>query len=100
MRSVAFQPVLSAIDPRSEAADRAESLRKMVALAEEAATYGGAEKARAALERDDKDLDARYALAAALATSGDPALALELGRERLPGWRQSLQRTKRRSVDS
>jgi putative thioredoxin len=68
---------LERVDPRSEAADRAETLRKMLELAEVARAYGGEEKARAALATNEGDLEARYALAAALAVRGQTVEALE-----------------------
>ena len=58
-------------------ADRAVSLRRLAGFAAEAAAYGGADKARAAIAANDKDWAARYALACALATAGDYRGALE-----------------------
>jgi len=58
-------------------ADRAVSLRRLAGFAAEAAAYGGADKARAAIAANDRDWAARYALACALATAGDYRGALE-----------------------
>jgi putative thioredoxin len=58
-------------------AERATSLRRLAGFAEEAAAFGGLEKAREAVAADGKNWDARYALACALATAGDYAAALE-----------------------
>ena len=57
-------------------ADKAAPLRRLAGLAADAATFGGPEKARAAIAADGKNWAARYALAAALATTGDFAGAL------------------------
>jgi putative thioredoxin len=58
-------------------ADRALSLRRLAGFAAEAAAFGGPDKARAALAADEKNWQARYALACALATAGDYGGALE-----------------------
>ena len=80
-RIAEVEPALARVDARGPLADKAETLRQLVALAEEARAYGGEDQARAALAANDGDLEARYALAAALATSGradGAAQALEL----------------------
>jgi len=58
-------------------ADKAASLRRLAEFAAVAAAFGGADKARAAIAADDKNWEARYALACALATAGDYGGALE-----------------------
>jgi len=58
-------------------ADKAASLRRFAGFAAEAAAFGGAEKARAAVAGDGRNWEARYALACALATAGDYGGALE-----------------------
>lgn len=62
--------LLDRVDPRSDAADRAEALRQVLALGERARAAGGEEGARAALARNPADHEARFALACALAASG------------------------------
>lgn len=69
--------LLARIDPRSAAAEAIPSLERMLAFAEDARTYGGEEAARAAVEKDGKDLEARYALGSALAARRDFAGALD-----------------------
>ncbi|HXU81580.1 MAG TPA: thioredoxin [Polyangia bacterium] len=69
--------LLARIDPRSPSAEAIPALERMLAFAEEAAQYGGEEKARAAVSANEKDLDARYALGSALAARRDFAGALE-----------------------
>ncbi len=56
---------------------QAEALRQRATLALDAARFGGEEKARAALSANDGDLDARWALAAALVATGRHEEALE-----------------------
>lgn len=58
-------------------AERAAPLRRIAGFAAEATTFAGADQARAAIAADGKNWEARYALAAALATAGDFAGALE-----------------------
>jgi putative thioredoxin len=70
-------PILDRVDPRSDAFERAEALRQVVALGERARAYGGETAARAALDRNPADHDARFALACALAASGRTPEALE-----------------------
>jgi putative thioredoxin len=69
--------LLARIDPRSPAADAVPALERLLAFAEDAKSYGGEQKARAALEADPKDLEARYALGSALAARHDFAGALD-----------------------
>lgn len=69
--------ILAAIDPRSDAADRIPSLRRRMQFAADALAFGGEPAARAAVDRDDGDLEARWALASAYAARGDFASALE-----------------------
>jgi putative thioredoxin len=69
--------VLARIDPRSPAAEAIPTLERLVAFAEDAATYGGEEAARTAVDRDPKDLEARYALGSALAARRDFSGALD-----------------------
>ncbi len=68
---------IAAIDPRSPEALQVPSLERRLAFAADAAAYGGEDKARAALASNDKDLEARYALASALAARGQTREALE-----------------------
>jgi putative thioredoxin len=68
---------LASIDPRSAEALELPMLERRLAFASEAEAYGGEAKARAALAADGKDLEARYALASALAARGELAEALE-----------------------
>jgi putative thioredoxin len=69
--------LLEQIDPRAAEAAEAEALRAQVGFAVDAARYGGEAKAREALAKRPDDLEARYALGAALAAKGDFAGALE-----------------------
>jgi len=57
--------------------DKVEALRQRIALAADAATYGGEARARAAVAASGADLDARWALGCALAARGEHAGALE-----------------------
>ena len=74
--AAAAAPLLDRLE-KGPLADRAASLRRLAGFAAEAAAYGGAEKARAAIAADGKNWEARYALACALAASGDYRGALE-----------------------
>lgn len=68
---------MAAIDPRSPEALSLPTLERHLALASDAAAYGGEAKAQAALDVNPKDLEARYALASALAARGELRPALE-----------------------
>jgi putative thioredoxin len=68
---------IARIDPRSATAEAIPALERQLAFADDARTYGGEDKARAALAADPKDLEARYALGSALAARQDYAGALE-----------------------
>jgi putative thioredoxin len=76
-RSEEARPLVAGIDPRSAAADAVPGLERLITLADEARAAGGEPAARAALEQDPRNLEARYALASALAARGDAAGALE-----------------------
>jgi putative thioredoxin len=69
--------LLARIDPRSPSADAIPALERMLAFGEDAAKYGGEATARAAIEKDPKDLEARYALGSALAARRDLTGALD-----------------------
>ncbi|MEW5740337.1 MAG: thioredoxin [Myxococcota bacterium] len=69
--------LLERVDPRSPDASAAESLRAQATFAVDAERFGGEAKARAALAQHPDDLEARYALASALAARGDFPGALE-----------------------
>ena len=69
--------LLAGIDPRSPAAEPIPSLERLLTFADEARSYGGEDKARAALDADPKDPAARYALGSALAARADFTGALE-----------------------
>jgi putative thioredoxin len=71
------ESLLEAVDPRSPAAEQLPSLRRRVQFEADALAYGGEVAARAAVERDARDLDARWALASAHAARGNFAQALE-----------------------
>jgi putative thioredoxin len=76
-RAAEVRPVLEKIDPRSAAADAVPAIERVLGFFEEAARYGGESKARAAVEANPKDPEARYALASALAGRRDFAGALD-----------------------
>jgi putative thioredoxin len=63
------EAALAAVDPRSPQADAAEAARRRVTFARDAAAFGGRDAATAALARDPKDLEARFALASAHAAA-------------------------------
>lgn len=71
------EELLAAVDPRSAVVERLPSLRRRMTFSADAVAFGGEAAARAALERDPADLDARWALASAYAARGDFAHALE-----------------------
>jgi putative thioredoxin len=76
-RSDEARAVIAQIDPRSPQALELPTLERWLAFAADSAAYGGEAKARAALERDGSDLEARYALASALAARGESQQALD-----------------------
>lgn len=69
--------LLARIDPRSQQAESAEAIGRLVSFLQAVEAYGGEEKARAALATDEKDLDARFALAAGRALAGEYGEAME-----------------------
>jgi putative thioredoxin len=69
---------LARLDPRSPEALQVPTLERQLALADDAAAYGGEDRARAALAASPGDLEASYALASALAARGQDREALEL----------------------
>jgi putative thioredoxin len=73
----AAEPLVARLDTRGDAPELAENLKRRLRFFADAATVGGADAARAALERDPEDREARYGLASALAADGDYAGALE-----------------------
>ncbi|MBN2576275.1 MAG: tetratricopeptide repeat protein [Deltaproteobacteria bacterium] len=85
-RTADAEPFLARLEAGAWA-DKAPPLRRLAALVAEASAFGGAEQARAAIAADEKNWDARYALAGALASAGDYAGSLEellaiVGRQR------------------
>jgi putative thioredoxin len=70
------EALLAAVDPRSSAADRIPSLRRRMAFHADALAFGGEDAARSALDRDQGNLEARWALASVKAARGDLAAAL------------------------
>jgi putative thioredoxin len=68
---------LGKLDPRSPEALQVPTLERQLSLADDAAAYGGEDKAKAALAANPDDLEARYALASALAARGQDREALE-----------------------
>ncbi len=68
---------LARIDPKSPETDAIAAIERQLAFATDAQAYGGADKARAALAENPKDLNAHFALGSALAAAGDPAGALD-----------------------
>ncbi len=71
------ETILKRIAPNAPEAERASVLARRVALARDAAAYGGEQKARSALSANENDLEARWALACSLATRGEWRGALE-----------------------
>jgi putative thioredoxin len=76
-RTEEVEGILAAVDTRSSAAEQIPSLRRRMTFAADALAFGGEAAARAALDRNQADLDARWALASAYAARGDFARALE-----------------------
>lgn len=76
-RAAEAQRFLEKIPPNSQEAAAAESLSRQAAFSAVALAFGGEDKARSSLEADPNDLEARYALACALAARGDFPQALE-----------------------
>jgi putative thioredoxin len=72
-----IESLLDAVDPRSAVVDHLPVLRRRLQFAVDACALGGEAAARAAVERDPRDVDARWVLASACAARGDYALALE-----------------------
>jgi putative thioredoxin len=68
---------LEQIDERSPEALALPTLERRLAFGTDAEAYGGEAKARAAVLANAKDLEARYALASALAARGELQAALE-----------------------
>jgi putative thioredoxin len=71
------EPLLAQLEARPNGAEVASPLRRRVQFFADAARAGGREGARAALERDPADREARYALASALAAAGETQAALD-----------------------
>jgi putative thioredoxin len=69
--------ILDAVDPHSEAAGQIPMMRRRLQFATDALAFGSEAAARAAVEREAGDLQARWALASAQAARGDFAGALE-----------------------
>jgi len=76
-RTDEVRTLLDAIDPRSEEAEAVPALERLLGFAEDAGAFGGEQAARAAVEGDGKNLEARWALASALAARAEYAEALE-----------------------
>lgn len=70
--------MLARVAPHTPEGMVAETLRAQAVFGVDAAAFGGEAKARAALLEKPDDLDARWALASALAAHGDDPGALEL----------------------
>ncbi len=71
------EEALKHIDPRSVEADAIPTLERRIGFVRDAEAFGGEEKARAAVEDDPENLEARYALGCALAAKGELEAALE-----------------------
>lgn len=76
-RATEAATLLEVVPRRGAEGDRADALLKAVAFARDAEAFGGEAKAREVLADAPGDLDARWALASALAAKGDVAGALE-----------------------
>jgi putative thioredoxin len=63
------EAALASVNPRSPQAEAAETARRRLAFARDAAAFGGRDAATAALARDPNDLEARFALASAHAAA-------------------------------
>jgi putative thioredoxin len=69
--------LLASIDARSGAADEIPSIERQLAFFADGKAFGGEAGARAALDQDPKNLEARWALASALGARGAHREALE-----------------------
>jgi putative thioredoxin len=76
-RATEAATLLEVVPRRGAEGERADALLKAVAFARDAEAFGGEAKAREVLADAPGDLDARWALASALAAKGDVAGALE-----------------------
>jgi putative thioredoxin len=76
-QTAGVEELLAAVDPRSAAVEKVPALRRRISFSADAVAFGGEAAARAALEGNPGDLDARWALASAYAARGDFAHALE-----------------------
>jgi putative thioredoxin len=76
-QSADVEGLLAAVDPHSPLAERIPMVRRSLQFTADATAFGGEAAARAALERQAGDLEARWALASALAAKGDFPQALE-----------------------
>jgi putative thioredoxin len=76
-RAAEARAALDRIDPRSTEALAIQPLERAFAFSADAEAYGGEAAARAAVAANPKDLEARYALASALAARGEHREALE-----------------------
>jgi len=70
-------PVLARIDPHSAEAEAIPAIERVLAFATDARAFGGEDAARVALDGNPKDMEARWALAGALAARGATAQALD-----------------------
>jgi putative thioredoxin len=94
----AAEPLLARLEARGDAADVAESLRRRLQFFADAAKAGGLEAARAALERDAADREARFSLASALAAAGQSQAALDHFLELAPAARKPRGEDARRAM--
>jgi putative thioredoxin len=69
--------LLGRIPPAHTLAEKADSLKRLAAFAADAQSFGGESGARAALTQRPGNVEARFALASALAARGDFEAALE-----------------------